>query len=149
MKKPWQGRGGKKVTSYMKSKGFKKLFMFIIAITLSVFLEGCTEAQRINHNIGQAADNFNVTRRLEVINARTDQPLFELIGNFSLSNNSSNELVITVELENGTYKKHYVYLNEYTMYVVEDLSGSAVSPYHYEINVLPQQFQVFELIYEP
>lgn len=86
---------------------------------------------------------------MQVINARTDTPLFELIGNFSLSNNSANELVITVELENRTYKKHYVYLNEYTMYVVEDLSGSNVSPYHYEINVLPQQFQVFELISEP
>lgn len=35
------------------------------------------------------------------------------------------------------------------MYVVEDLSGSDVSPYHYEINVLPEQFQVFDLIHEP
>lgn len=52
-------------------------------------------------------------------------------------------------MENGIYKKHFVYLNEYTMYVVEDLSGSQVSPYHYEINVLPQQFQTFELVYEP
>lgn len=121
---------------------------FVLIATV-VSLSGCTEASRVNSNINQAADNFNVTRRLEVINARTDTPLFELIGNFSLSNNSENELVVTVELENGTYKKHYVYLNEYTMYVVEDLSGSNVSPYHYEINVLPQQFQTFDLIYEP
>ena len=66
-----------------------------------------------------------------------------------MSNNSANELVLTVELADGTYKKHYVYLNEYTMYVVEDLSGSDVTPYHYEINVLPQQFQKFELVYKP
>lgn len=130
----------------------KRTRKIIIATALSLLLAGltsCTEASQVNYNINQAADNFNVTRRLEVINARTDTPLFELIGNFSLSNNSENELVITVELENGTYKKHYVYLNEYTMYVVEDLSGSDVSPYHYEINVLPEQFQVFELVYEP
>lgn len=130
----------------------KKTRKIIIAMALSLLLAGltsCTEASQVNYNINQAADNFNVTRRLEVINARTDTPLFELIGNFSLSNNSENELVITVELENGTYKKHYVYLNEYTMYVVEDLSGSDVSPYHYEINVLPEQFQVFELVHEP
>ena len=44
------------------------------------------------------ADNFNVTRRLEVINARTDKPVFELIGNFAISNNSTNELEITVEV---------------------------------------------------
>lgn len=137
----------------MKSKickPYSVLVAFLILATiLATILAGCTEAGQVSRNITQQADNFNVTRRLEVINARTDQPLFELIGNFSLSNNSANELVITVELENGTYKKHYVYLNEYTMYVVEDLSGSEVSPYHYEINVLPQQFQVFELIYNP
>lgn len=127
----------------------RKLKPMILAFALSITIVGCTEADRVNANITQSADNFNVTRRLEVINARTDQPLFELIGNFSISNNSENELVITVELENGTYKKHFVYLNEYTMYVVEDLSGSDVSPYHYEINVLPQQFQKFELIYNP
>lgn len=127
----------------------KKLLALVLALTLACSLSACTEADRVNANINQSADNFNVTRRLQVINARTDTPLFELIGNFSLSNNEANELVITVELENRTYKKHYVYLNEYTMYVVEDLSGSNVSPYHYEINVLPQQFQVFELISEP
>lgn len=127
----------------------KKLLVLVLALMLACSMFACTEADRVNANINQSADNFNVTRRLQVINARTDTPLFELIGNFSLSNNSTNELVITVELGNHTYKKHYVYLNEYTMYVVEDLSGSRVSPYHYEINVLPQQFQVFELISEP
>lgn len=130
----------------MKNK-YKIFIISILSIAL-MLLVACTEASQVNHNINQAADNFNITRRLEVINARTDTPLFELIGNFSLSNNNENELVVTVELENGIYKKHYVYLNEYTMYIVEDLSGSNVSPYHYEINVLPQQFQTFELIYE-
>lgn len=127
----------------------KKFFLLPLTLLLVVGLCACTEVNQVNHNINQAADNFNVTRRLEVINARTDTPLFELIGNFSLSNNAENELVVTVELEDGTYKKHYVYLNEYTMYIVEDLSGSDVSPYHYEINVLPEQFQVFDLIHEP
>lgn len=125
---------------------FKAMALWLFAVMLSGALCACSEADRVNSNISQEANNFNVTRRLEVINARTDTPLFELIGNFSLSNNSDNELVITVELENGTYKKHYVYLNEYTMYVVEDLSGSDVSAYHYEINVLPQTFQTFELV---
>ncbi|MCD8197818.1 MAG: hypothetical protein LUE24_11755 [Lachnospiraceae bacterium] len=121
------------------------LMAAVLMVVMAVSLTGCTEVDQVNHNISQEADNFNVTRRLEVINARTDTPLFELIGNFALTNNTENELVVTVELEDGTYKKHYIYLNEYTMYVVEDLSGSDVSPYHYEINVLPEQFQVFSL----
>lgn len=80
----------------------KKFFILLLTLLLVVGLCACTEADQVNHNINQAADNFNVTRRLEVINARTDTPLFELIGNFSLSNNTENELVVTVELEDGT-----------------------------------------------
>ena len=101
-------------------------------------LAGCYQSDIVSRNISKEADNFNVTRRLAVINARTDKPVFELIGNFSLSNNATNELEVTVEAERGVYKKHYVYLNEWTIYVVEDVSGAYVSPYHYEVNFLPQ-----------
>lgn len=102
---------------------------------------GCTlmnESDRVTHNISKEADNFNVTRRIEVINARTDKPLFELVGNFSLRNNASHELEIIVEVEPNVYKKHFIYLSEYTMYVVEDVSGAYVDKYHYEVNYLPE-----------
>lgn len=36
------------------------------------------------------------------------------------------------------YRKDLVYLNDYTMYVVEDVSGADVDKYHYEINFLPE-----------
>ncbi len=124
---------------------FKKLLVVVLTIAMALGLCSCRESWYVKHNVSKEADNFNVTRRLEVINARSDEPLFELIGNFAISNNAENELEVVVELEDGTYKKHYVYLNEYTMYIVEDLSGSDVTPYHYEINVLPQTFQTFEL----
>ena len=117
----------------------KSIATILLLVALSC-LSGCTESERVSHNISKEADNFNVTRRLAVINARTDNPVFELIGNFSLSNNSSNELVITCEVSPGQYKKHYVYLNEWTLYVVEDVSGAYVSPYHYEVNFLPEAF---------
>lgn len=123
----------------------KKLLVIMLSIAMGLGLCSCRESWYVKHNVSKEADNFNVTRRLEVINARSDEPLFELIGNFAISNNAENELEVVVELEDGTYKKHYVYLNEYTMYIVEDLSGSDVTPYHYEINVLPQTFQTFEL----
>lgn len=104
----------------------------------------CTEACRVNRNLSVEADNFNITRRLSVLNMRTDKPIFELIGNFSLSNTQTNELVVTVEVKKGVYKKHYVYLNDWTMYVVEDVSGAYVSPYHYEISFLPEAIMPIE-----
>lgn len=115
-----------------------KILILTAIISIMALFAGCTEADRVSTNISKEADNFNVTRRLAVINARTDKPVFELIGNFSLSNNSSNELEVIVECERGVYKKHFVYLNEWTIYVVEDVSGAYVSPYHYEVNFLPE-----------
>ena len=122
----------------------KVTVVFIIAVLLlailAATLTGCRQRQseKVSYNVSKEADNFNVTRRLAVINARSDKPVFELIGNFSISNSAHNELEIICEVGEGVYKKHYVYLNEWTMYVVEDVSGAYVSKYHYEINFLPE-----------
>lgn len=122
----------------MKNRRIKFTAAFImIAMFLCIFT-GCRESERVSYNIGVEADNFNVTRRLEVLNARTDKPVFELIGNFSIANNTTNELEIIVEVDHGVYKKHFVYLNEWTIYVVEDVSGAYVDKYHYEVNFLPE-----------
>jgi len=108
-------------------------------ILTAVLLCGCTEAaDRVTYNVQKEADNFNVTRRLSVINARSDKPVLELIGNFSISNNEANELVVTIEVAPNVYKVDYVYLNDWTMYTVEDVSGAYVDKYHYEMNFLPE-----------
>lgn len=125
------------------------IIFLIIVLTAGLFiLTGCTEVNRVSYNIGQEADNFNVSRRIVVINARTDKPIFEMVGNFSLQNNTTNELEIICEVEKGKYQKHFIYLNEWTMYVVEDLEGSNVEKYHYEVNYLPEMIVPFELVHK-
>ena len=117
---------------------FGKITMFIVILICSATIfGGCREADKVKHNISVQADNFNVVRRLTVVNARTDTVLLQLTGTFALKNNNSNELEVICELADGTYQKHFVYLNEYTLYVVEDLSGCNVSKYSYELNFLP------------
>ncbi len=116
----------------------KFLAMLLALLMVMVCLTGCTESEQVSYNISKEADNFNVTRRLTVINARTDTVLLEMIGTFALKNNSSSELEVICEVADGTYQKHFVYLNEYTLYVVEDISGASVDKYHYEINFLPE-----------
>ena len=122
-------------------KKFKKYIVLFIIIILCLLLTGCTEVNRVSKNIGKEADNFNITRRIIVINARTDKVLFELIGNFSLQNNNSNELEVICEVGNNQYKKHFIRLNENTCYVVEDVSGCYVDKYHYEVNYIPEMIQ--------
>lgn len=120
-------------------KRIKVIAVALVIMLVGAMSTGCMrQSDRVSHNISQQADNFNITRRLAVINARTDKPVFELVGNFSISNTATNELAITVEASPGVYKKHYVYLNEWTIYVVEDVSGAYVDNYHYEVNFLPE-----------
>ena len=111
----------------------KKFVALLLALVMGAcLLTGCSrESDMVSYNIGKEADNFNVTRRLTVINARTDTILLQLEGTFSLSNNSTNELEIICEVGEGVYQKHFVYLNDYTLYVVEDIScRSTGSPLH-------------------
>ena len=89
---------------------------------------------------------YHVERRLTVINARSDKPVLEMVGYFSISNNDDNELVVTLETGQNEYKVNYVYLNEWTIYTVEDISGAHVDPYHYEINFLPEMIQPFTIV---
>ena len=109
-----------------------------MTVALTMSLTGCTEAEKVSENVSQEADNFNVLRRLAVINSRTDKVEFELIGAFSLEVENKNKINVICEMEDGSYKKHIVGLNQETMYVVEDISGANVDKYHYEINFLPE-----------
>ncbi len=110
----------------------------ILILVMTLTLAGCTEADNVSYNVSQEADNFNVVRRLTVLNARTDKPMFELIGAFSFTL-QENRIIALVETGPGEYKKHSVGLTEWTLWVVEDISGAEVDKYRYEVNFLPEQ----------
>lgn len=110
------------------------LILCILAITLT----SCTQANVVSNNISKEADNFNVCRRITVINSRTDTIIYELEGIFSLSNGVHNELEVVCKTGEDEYKKHFIYLTDTVLYVVEDMSGADVSPYHYEVTFYPQ-----------
>ena len=127
----------------------KNAALLFVMVSVLLALVGCTgnEADRVNANLSKEADNFNISRRIVVMNMRTDTVLMELVGTFSISNNSKNELVVTCELPDGTYKKNYIYLNEWTAYIVEDLKGTSVSKYAYELNILPEMAMTYRLTF--
>lgn len=122
-----------------KGRVMKKLLCVVMILVLALSLAGCTESDVVSRNVSKQADNFNVVRRITVFNIRTDTVLMQMTGKMSLHNNASKELVVLVEIEKGVYQKHFIYLNEYTMYTVEDLNGTEVSPYAYELEFLPQK----------
>ena len=102
-------------------------------------MTGCRETDRVSWNVSKQADNFNVTRRLTVINTRTDKCLLQMTGKISIQDVEDGiAVIVEVDRENHIYQKHYVYLNENTMYTVEDVSGIGVSRYAYEMEFMPQ-----------
>lgn len=118
-----------------------KLFAVLAAVFL---LAGCRQADRVSYNVSKEADNFNVVRRITVINARTDAIVYELEGVFSLDNSLNSELEVICQTAENEYKKHFIYLNSNTIYVVEDISGADISPYHYEVTFYPQMVPVVD-----
>ena len=121
---------------------FKKIFAVLTALMVLFAAAGCSEADKVNHNISQQAEYFQSERRVTVWNARTDNVIMYLEGYINISNNSTDELVVTAKVGEDSYKVNYVYLNDYTLYVVEDISGTHTDPYHYKLyfntNVLPE-----------
>lgn len=128
----------------------KGILIAIVAVMLfgCFTLTGCREANRVNYNVSKDADNFNVVRRLAVINTVNGTPVFEMVGRFAINaDTADNQLEVIVETSQGEYKKHIVGLNQATtMYVVEDLSGADVSKWKYEINYLPKMIQPFDIV---
>lgn len=124
----------------------KTIFASLMVLSIGTTLVGCTEADRVSENVSQEADNFNVVRRLTVLDTRNHKPLFELIGAFSIKVDKADmQLEVTAETGPGQYKKHFVGYNRDTMYVIEDISGANVSKYQYEVNFLPEMIVPIKL----
>jgi hypothetical protein len=120
----------------------KKSIAIIVLIVALAFtsLAGCRQADHVSYNVSKEADNFNVLRRLIVINNRTDTVLYELVGAFSLQGSrDTGEISVVVETGFDTYQKHYVGLSDETTYIVEDVSPKTeVNKYKYELTLYPE-----------
>ncbi|EJZ8710837.1 TPA: hypothetical protein O2E59_001811 [Enterococcus faecalis] len=125
----------------------KKKFVILISLmAVGVSLSACTEAEKVSYNVSKEADNFNVVRRVAVINTRTDKVEFEVIGNISVDTSNENKLVIIAETGKDTYKKHLVNMTDWNMYVVEDLEGADVNKYRYEVNYMPESIIPWDIV---
>ena len=115
------------------SDTLKKVFIGIVCAALVIFI--CISyfkvmrgtAGGINYKLFREANEFNIYRRITVLNTRTDKIMMQMEGYISLSNNDANELVITMKTGEDTYAKNYIYLNEWTCYAVEQIEPDADS----------------------
>ena len=117
----------------------RKIAAIILSVMLGVGMTGCSTADTVNANVSKDANEFTVYRRITSTNARPDTIMLQAEGYMALSNNSSNELVVTIKTGDETYYKDYIYLNDWTCYVMEQTEPKGTDKYHYELVFYPER----------
>lgn len=112
------------------------------AMVAGLALTGCgvsaSDAEVGSRNISQAADNFEVDRRIVFFNGITDTYLLSIEGKCSIQD-QGNQLEVTCKVnENGDLKKHFLGLSDNVSYFVEQLEPIGVSVYHYKVTFKPE-----------
>lgn len=116
----------------------KKVILIMMLVVMVVVLASCTESDRVRHNLKREADDFNVRRRITVLNTRTDKPMMQITGLLSINLDSDGDLNITIEKAPGEYVLNYAHLSQDTTYIVEQIETKEVSKYQYEIIFYPK-----------
>lgn len=124
-----------------------KKIICVLFVSMMI-LSGCqVEADRVNYNLTQEADNFNIIRQITVINCLKGDVLFQMTGKMSITaDTQDNQLEVIVEDENGKYKKHFIGLSDNVTYVIEDITDDTdVSKYHYTLNYNPKMWIPYDV----
>lgn len=121
---------------------YRQLFAGMITGIFALMTTGCwldQPAEVASRNLSQAADNFQVYRRILFINGITDKYLLTIEGFCSLgSGTSARSITVTCKTGPDTYLKHLLGLSDNTTYVVEQLMDISVPTYHYVVQYRPE-----------
>jgi hypothetical protein len=114
----------------------------LIAALLSIFvLNACgpNDAQVASANLSQAADNFQINRRIVFYNTHTDAYVLEIQGLCSIDKGDSVEREITVTCKTGPdqFKKHFLGMSRDLTFFAEQLDSAPVSVYNYKVTFKP------------
>ena len=117
----------------------KKIAIIAVLIVTMMLLSACTQSDVVRSNLRREADDFNIRRRITVLNTRTDTPMMQITGLLSISTDSDGDLNIMIEKAPGEYVLNFAYLSQDTTYIVEQIETKEVSKYQYEIKFYPSQ----------
>ena len=127
----------------MKKSKICKVLILATALILMVAMVGCErQAQKVSYNISLEADNFNIIRKVIVINGINNDVVFQVQGRISIELPNRNKLEITAQHGPKDYRKHFVLLGDNDTVLVEDtgLGKNDVSNYQYTVNFNPKMW---------
>lgn len=111
-------------------------FVSIIAVAAGI-LAGCSDAQVASRNLSQAADNFEISRRVVFYNGITGEYMLTIEGLCSLEAGEHRKVAITCKTGPSAFKKHYLGLSDNVTYFIEQMEPAGVSTYHYRVVFKP------------
>ena len=117
----------------------KKILIAVLLCMMAIVLSSCRQADMVRHNLKREADDFNVRRRITVLNTRTDTPMMQITGLISIDTDDDGDLNITIEKAPNEFVLNYAHLSQDTTYMVEQIETKEVSKYQYEIKFYPTQ----------
>ena len=115
-------------------------FLALPLLATVALLAACDDDATVaSRNLSKAADMFEINRRVVFYNGITDTYMLTIEGRCSITPDSAGKkLDVTCKTGARDYKKHFLGLSDNVTYVVEQLEGANVSPYHYRVIFKPQ-----------
>ncbi len=111
----------------------------IATALLALTIVGCENAADVaSRNVGTAAANFEVQRRIVFYNVRNGEYLLSIEG-LCARENKGEEVEITCKTGPNTYKKHFMGLTTEVTYFIEQTESAPANEYRYRVTFNPAQ----------
>lgn len=118
-----------------------KILITLCVLAASFIVSGCneTDSQVASRNISQAAEMFEINRRIVFYNGITGDYMLSLEGRCSIeADGADKQLEVTCKAGPDKLKKHFLGLSDNVTYFVEQIGFADVSVYHYRVIFKPQ-----------
>jgi len=110
-----------------------------ISLALIAALYGCSrDADVASRNLSQAADNFEINRRVVFYNGITGDYILTIEGLCSLGNDSTyGKVSVTCKTGPTEYKKHFLGVSDNVTWFIEQIEPNKVSTHFYRVTFKP------------
>jgi hypothetical protein len=117
-------------------KVFSILMVALMAISIMGFT-GCSDAEVASSNISQAADQFEIYRRVVFYNGITDTYILMVEGYCSVLHDTDGDINIMVKTGPGQYVKHMLGPSDNVTWFAEQIESKNVSTGQYRVVFKP------------
>jgi hypothetical protein len=109
----------------------------ILLVAGAAILTGCSnDAAVVSSNLSQAADNFEINRRIVFYNGITGDYMLTIEGLCS-QEHTEKKLAVTCKTGPNEFKKHFLGLSDNVTYFSEQVEAAPASKYFYRVTFKP------------